>query len=75
MVYNDYVKLRILYLDKLGFHPTNIAAALAEEHIRVTDKGVAKFIAIFKASGKHIVQVSVVLNLFCSRYYSKKSWQ
>ena len=41
MVYNDYVKLRTLYLDRLGFHPSRIVKALAVENIVVSDRGVA----------------------------------
>jgi len=73
MVYNDYVKLRILYLDRLGFRPSSIVKALAVENIVVSDRGVAKFIARYNATGKYYALISTFKT--SSRHYSTKHWQ
>jgi len=72
MVYNDYVKLRILYLDRLGFCPSSIVKVLAVENIVVSDRDVAKFIARYNATGKYYALISTFK---ASRHYSTKHWQ
>ena len=53
MVYNEYTKLRILQLRQKGLHPPAIEQYLwKEEGIRVTSRGVAKFIKRVYERGK-----------------------
>ena len=69
-MYNDYVKLRILYLDRLGFHPSNIVKVLAVENIIVSDRGVAKYIARYNATGKYYALISTLKTSY--RHYTTK---
>jgi len=53
MVYSEYVKLRILYLRGLGYHPTPITRILEGEGIKaITASGVAKFLKQYRETGK-----------------------
>ena len=52
MVYNEYSQLRILQLHNQGFRPPSITKCLAAEGIKVSRKGVAKFIKKFYETGK-----------------------
>jgi len=72
IVYNDYMKLRILYLDRLGFHPSSIVKVLAVENIIVCNRGVAKFIARYNATGKYYALISTFKT---SGHHSTKRWQ
>jgi len=51
MVYSEYVKLSILYLRGLGYHPTAMTRIL--EGIKaITARGAAKFLKRYQETGK-----------------------
>ena len=52
MVYNKYTKLRILRWHQQGIRPPTIAKYLAAEGIKVSRKGVAKFLERFLRTGR-----------------------
>ena len=54
MVYNEYVKLRILRWHQQRIRPPTIAKYLMAEGIKVSRKGVAKFIQRFHITGMHM---------------------
>ena len=52
MVYNEYTKLRILCWHQQGIRPPTITKYLAAEGIKVSRKGVAKFIKRFRRTSR-----------------------
>ena len=51
MVYSKYCKLRILYLRRLGYCPAAITRTLRKEKLKVSSRGVAKFLKRFRETG------------------------
>ena len=52
MVYDEYTKVQILRWHQMGIHPPTIEKLFAREGVRVSRKGVAKFIKRYERTGK-----------------------
>jgi len=75
MVYNEYTKLQILQLKQEGLHPPAIKRYLrGEECIKISTRGVAKFIKRVLERGKFLLLITKPWCVFaCWRYH--RSWR
>ena len=76
MVYSEYCKLRILYLRRQGYGPAGISRLLQAERLKVSSRGVAKFLKRFRETGKEVVHSFNQGSFdFPARNHWTSSWQ
>ena len=67
MVYDEYTKLRILRWYQQGIRPPTIEKRLADEGIKATREGVAKFIKRFRRTGTLIDLIFWLVRIFIAQ--------
>ena len=76
MVYSEYCKLRILYLRRQGYGPTEITRLLQAQRLKVSSRGVAKFLKRFRETGKEVLHSFTQGSFeFPARNHLTSSWQ